>query len=56
MPVVGFGTEELPASYTRKSEFKVYYRIDTAKDFAKALKVKWDLNLQGGMVVANPIP
>lgn len=56
VPVVGFGTEELPAFYTRKSGFKVDYRVDTAKDLAKALKAKWDLNLQGGMVVANPIP
>lgn len=56
VPVVGFGTEELPAFYTRKSGFKVDYRIDTEKDLALALKAKWDLGLNGGMVVANPIP
>lgn len=56
VPVVGFGTEELPAFYTRKSGFKVDYRIDTEKDLAAALKAKWDLGLNGGMVVANPIP
>jgi pseudouridine-5'-phosphate glycosidase len=32
------------------------YRADTAIDIARALKVKWDLGLEGGMVVANPIP
>lgn len=56
VPVVGFGTEELPAFYTRKSGFKVDYRIDTEKDLALALKAKWDLGLNGGMIVANPIP
>ncbi|EHN16722.1 pseudouridine-5'-phosphate glycosidase [Clostridium sporogenes] len=56
VPVVGFGTEELPAFYTRKSGFKVDYRVDTAKELAEALKAKWDLGLKGGMVVGNPIP
>ncbi|MDF2880480.1 MAG: indigoidine synthase family protein [Clostridiaceae bacterium] len=56
VPVVGFGTEELPAFYTRKSGFKVDYRVDTEKDLALALKAKWDLGLNGGMIVANPIP
>lgn len=56
VPVVGFQTEELPAFYTRKSGFKVDYKIDNEEILAKALKAKWDLGLEGGMVVANPIP
>lgn len=56
VPVVGFGTEELPAFYTRKSGFKVDYRVDKAEELAKAVKAKWDLDLKGGVVVANPIP
>lgn len=56
VPVVGFGTEELPAFYTRKSGFKVDYRVDTEEELAKAVKAKWDLNLKGGIVIANPIP
>ena len=56
VPVVGFGTDELPAFYTSKSGFGVDYRIDTAKEMAEALKTKWDLGLNGGVVVANPIP
>lgn len=54
--VVGFGTDELPAFYTRKSGLKVDYRVDNEKDLALALKAKWDLGLQGGMVIGNPIP
>lgn len=56
VPVVGFGTEELPAFYTRKSGFGVDYRIDTEEELARVVKAKWDLGLQGGMVIANPIP
>lgn len=56
VPVVGFNTEELPAFYTRKSGFKVDYNIESEEILAKALKAKWDLGLNGGIVVANPIP
>lgn len=56
VPVFGFKTEELPAFFTTKSGFKVDYRVDSELDLAKALKAKWDLGLQGGVVVANPIP
>ncbi len=56
VPVVGFGTEELPAFYTRTSGLKVDYRIDSEKELAQALDIKWKLGLSGGVVVANPIP
>lgn len=56
VPVVGYQTDELPAFYTSKSGFKVDYRVDSPLELAKAIKAKWDLNLQGGLVVANPIP
>ena len=56
MPVIGFGTEELPAFYTRKSGFAVDYRIDSPEDLAKAFYVKQDMGLGGGMLVTNPIP
>lgn len=56
VPVIGFGTDELPAFFTRKSGFHVDYRMDEPKEIAEALKVKWDLGLEGGAVIANPIP
>jgi pseudouridine-5'-phosphate glycosidase len=55
VPVVGYNTEEMPAFYTRKSGFNVDYKVDSPHEIAKALKTKWDLDLKGGMVVANPI-
>lgn len=56
VPVIGYGTDELPAFYTRKSGFGVDYRIDTAKELADAFGAKIDMGLQGGMLVTNPIP
>ena len=56
VPVVGFGTNELPAFYTRKSGFKVDYGVDNTEELAVAVKAKWDLGLKGGIVIANPIP
>lgn len=56
VPVVGYGTDELPAFYTSKSGFPVDYLVDSPEEMAKALKTKWDLGLHGGAVIANPIP
>ncbi len=56
VPVIGYQTEELPAFYTRKSGFKVDYRLDTPEELAKTFHVKEELGLKGGMLVANPIP
>ena len=56
VPVIGYGTKELPAFYTRQSGFGVDYRIDTTEELAKAFKAQNDLGFQAGMLVANPIP
>ena len=56
VPVVGFGTDEFPAFYSRLSGFKVPMRCNTAKEVSALMKVKWKMNLKGGIVVANPIP
>ena len=56
VPVIGYGTDELPAFYTRQSGFGVDYRIDTVEDLAKAFKTQNDLGFPAGMLVTNPIP
>lgn len=56
VPVIGYQTEELPAFYTRESGFNVDYRLDSPEAIAEALRLKWELGLAGGAVVANPIP
>ena len=54
--VLGYGTDELPAFYTRKSGFGVDYRMDTPAELAEAFHVKRALGLKGGMLVTNHIP
>ncbi len=56
VPVIGYGTEELPAFYTRRSGFGVDYRVDSPEELAKTFRVSKDLGLRGGMLVTNPIP
>ncbi len=56
VPVIGYGTKELPAFYTRKSGFAVDYEIDTPAELARAFAVQQELGLGGGMLVTNPIP
>lgn len=56
VPVLGYQTQDFPAFYTRKSGFSCDYRCDSAEIIAKTLKIKWEMGLQGGIIVANPIP
>lgn len=54
--MIGFGTDELPAFYTRTSGFPVDYRIDTVQELARVFRTQRELQLGGGMLVTNPIP
>ena len=56
VPVVGYGTDELPAFYTRRSGFGVDYRVDSPAELAAMFKAQQELGMKGGMLVANPIP
>ena len=56
VPVLGYKTDDFPAFYTRKSGFGVDYNLPDSKTAAKILKTKWDLKLNGGVLIANPIP
>jgi pseudouridylate synthase len=56
VPVIGYGTDILPAFYSSTSPFKVNYRIDTPEEIAKLIATKWELGLNGGLIIANPIP
>ena len=54
--VIGYQTDVLPAFYTSKSDYKINHRLDAPEEIAKLLKAKWDLNMNGGVLVTNPIP
>jgi pseudouridine-5'-phosphate glycosidase len=56
VPVIGFGTWEFPAFFSRESGFRAPIRADTPEQVARILRAKWDLGLAGGVLVANPIP
>lgn len=56
VPVVGFGTDAFPAFYTATSQFSANFRLDEPKEVAEMLKTKWELGLNGGAIIANPIP
>lgn len=56
VPVIGYGTKELPAFYTRRSGFSVDYQIDSPEELARVFRVQRELGFQNGMLVANPIP
>ena len=56
VPVIGYGTEELPAFYTRESGFGVDYRVDSTEELAAIFRAQRELGYPGGMLVTNPIP
>ena len=56
VPVIGYGTDELPAFYTRRSGFGVDYRVDSPAELAAMFRAQRDLGYKGGMLVTNPIP
>ena len=56
VPVLGYGTEELPAFYTRKSGFGVDYRVDSPEELAKIFLMQRKLGMPNGILVTNPIP
>jgi|AntRauTorcE11898_2_1112593.scaffolds.fasta_scaffold08734_2 pseudouridine-5'-phosphate glycosidase len=56
VPVLGYQTEELPAFYSRHSGFNVDYKLESPEHTADILKAKWELGLEGGVLIANPVP
>lgn len=56
VPVIGYQTDEYPAFFSRSSGLKAPLRLDTPAAIARFLKVRADLGLNQGVVIANPIP
>lgn len=55
IPVVTIGQDAFPSFYSRQSGFKTPLRLDTAKEIAAMLQTKWQLGLEGSVMIANPI-
>lgn len=56
VPVIGYQTPTLPAFFCRTSPFTVSIQLDAPAEIARAMATKWRAGLDGGMVIANPIP
>jgi pseudouridine-5'-phosphate glycosidase len=53
---VGFGTDELPAFYTRSSGLALEHRVDEPAMAARLIRARRALGDRGGVLIANPIP
>ena len=56
VPVVGFGTDEFPAFYSRESGLEVSIRLDTPQEIIEFAREHWKTGLQSAILVANPVP
>ena len=56
VPVLGMGTDDFPAFYCRKSGYKVDFNVESPEMAANILHTKWEAGMEGGAVLANPIP
>ena len=56
VPVVGYGTDEFPAFYSRHSGLPVGLRADSAREVARLYRAQRDLGLDQGILLANPVP
>lgn len=56
VPVIGLGTSELPAFYTRRSGLPLSLRAETPAEAAGLVRAGWESGLWRGVVVANPVP
>ena len=56
VPVIGYGTDELPAFYSRESGLRVPHRCDTPEEIAGVAVAQWRSGLGGGLLVTCPIP
>ncbi len=56
IPVVTYGQEEFPSFYSRKSGFRSPLSLDSPEEIAQLLSTKWQLGLEGSVLIANPVP
>ncbi len=56
VPVVGYGTDEFPAFFSRHSGLNVSVRLDSPEEIATFAKAHWDLGMKSAILVTNPIP
>jgi pseudouridylate synthase len=56
IPVVSFGQDVFPSFYSRSSRFQSPLRLNSPYAIAAMMKAKWEMGLDGSLLVANPVP
>ena len=56
VPVIGYGCDEMPAFWSQRSGISLDCRLDTASEIADLCRCKWQSGLDGGVLIANPVP
>lgn len=56
VPVIGYATDEFPAFYSRSSGITLLHRLDTVAEVANLIAYQRQLNIDTGIIIANPIP
>lgn len=56
VPVIGYGVDELPAFWSRRSGIAAPLRLDTPEAIAGLWRVRKDISQNGGVLITNPVP
>jgi pseudouridylate synthase len=56
VPVIGYGTDDFPAFYSRESGLEVTEKLDNPQDIVDFARTHWEAGLQSAVLVANPVP
>lgn len=56
VPVLGYGTDDFPAFYSRKSGLEVTTTVENPQEVVEFAKAHWEAGLQSAVLVANPVP
>ena len=56
VPVIGYRCDMMPAFWSQNTDVRVDYRLDSAAEIAELCKQKWQAGLNGGVLIANPVP
>jgi pseudouridine-5'-phosphate glycosidase len=56
VPVIGYGTSEFPAFYSRSSGLKLHHRVDTPGEAAALVQAQWSLGLPSAVLICVPVP
>ncbi len=55
VPVLGYGTDEFPAFFSRSSGFKTSARVDSPQEVAEFARAHWEIGMSSAVLVCQPI-